>query len=100
MDDCSARVNLVGTRSLSDSSGAWVSVAMQMHQQQRNGRGRDAADPTRLTQRGGTHALQLRRNFRRQAAHAVIIETRGNRRGFVAALALDFVVLADRKSVV
>src|SRR5579875_1093575 len=74
--------------------GAWIALTMQVHQQQGNRCGRDAADAARLPQCCRTHMFQLARNLSRQSAHVVVVEVIGNRRGLVAALAFDLLALA------
>src|ERR1700754_4481161 len=80
-----------GRRRLSAPSGR---AALQVHQQQRYRRGRDAADARGLADRRRQRALQLQQYLRGEAAYAVVIETLRDGRGFVTALALDLLALA------
>src|SRR6185312_11804080 len=74
--------------------GSSGGVALQVHQQQRDRGGGDAADAGGLAQRGRLAALELEQHIGGQAAHGVVVEAGGNRGLLVAALAGDLLALA------
>ena len=71
-----------------------VAAALQVHEQQRDRRRRDARDARRLPDRFGPAGGELLAHLGRQAAHVGVVEVRRQAQRFLRERARDLVVLA------
>ena len=69
-------------------------AALQMHEQERDRRRRDARNARRLADRLGLVQVELLLHFGREAAHRAVVEIGRQPQILLRAMALDLVVLA------